>query len=61
MQLPLGRLGARAIIEALRVSGHDLGRDSEELKRVFDAFPDTGLAWLSLARCDRSWTGGGRW
>lgn len=41
MQLPLGRLGARAVIEALRFSRHPLGRDADELKRVFDAFPDT--------------------
>jgi pimeloyl-ACP methyl ester carboxylesterase len=59
MQLPLGRLGARAIIEVLRVSGHDLGRDSEELKRVFDAFPDTAarVAFTRTLRSVVDWRG----
>jgi pimeloyl-ACP methyl ester carboxylesterase len=59
MQLPLGRLGARVIIETLRISGHDLGRDADELKRVFDAFPDTAarVAFTRTLRSVVDWRG----
>ncbi len=59
LQLPVGRIGARAIIETLRVSGHDLGRDAEELKRVFDAFPDTAarVAFTRTLRSVVDWRG----
>ncbi len=40
LQWPLGRLGGRIVLEALRRSGHDLGRDADELRRVFEGLPD---------------------
>ena len=41
------------------MSGHDLGRDSEELKRVFDAFPDTAarVAFTRTLRSVVDWRG----
>ncbi len=40
LQWPLGRLGGLLALEALRLSGHDLGRDAGELRRVFEGLPD---------------------
>ncbi|MEZ5143754.1 MAG: alpha/beta fold hydrolase [Acidimicrobiales bacterium] len=40
LQLPPGRLAGRLGLQVLRLIGHDLGRDAEELQRVFDGLPD---------------------
>lgn len=50
---PLARVGGRLGLELLRRSGHDLGRDADELIRVFDALPD-GSARTAFVRTLRS-------
>ena len=53
MQLPLARLGGRVVVELLRRSGHDLGRDAESIMRVLDGLPD-GSARTAFTRTLRS-------
>jgi pimeloyl-ACP methyl ester carboxylesterase len=53
MQLPFARLGGRAVVTALRLIGHDLGRDAENIMRVFDGLPD-GSARTAFNRTLRS-------
>ena len=50
---PGGRLGARLVIDALRLTGSALGRDAEEIQRVFDGLPD-GPARGAFTRTLRS-------
>jgi pimeloyl-ACP methyl ester carboxylesterase len=53
MQLPFARLGGRMIVAALRLVRHDLGRDGENIMRVFDGLPD-GSARTAFNRTLRS-------
>jgi len=53
LRLPLTRLGGRIALDVLRRSGQNLGRDSDELRRVFDGLPD-GQARLAFTRTLRS-------
>lgn len=59
LQWPLGRLAARVTIEALRLSGTDLGRDAGELQRVFDGLPDRSArgAFTRTLRSVVDWRG----
>lgn len=50
---PLVRRGARLAAEVLRHLGTDLGRDTEEILKVFDALPD-GAARRAILRTLRS-------
>ena len=53
LQLPGARWVARALVEVLRRTGTDIGRDAEELMRVFDGLPD-GAAQVAFTRTLRS-------
>jgi len=53
MQLPFARLGGRVVVAALRLVGHDLGRDGDNIMRVFDGLPD-GSARTAFNRTLRS-------
>ncbi len=53
LQWPLGRFGARVIIEVIRHSGGKLARDADEISRVFDGMPD-GSARTAFTRTLRS-------
>lgn len=53
MQLPFARLGGRLIVAALQLAGHDLGRDGDDILRVFDGLPD-GSARTAFNRTLRS-------
>ena len=53
MQLPPARLAGRVGLRVLRASGTDLGRDADELQRVFDGLPD-GAARGAFSRTLRS-------
>jgi len=53
LQWPLGRLGAAVLIEVLRRSGTDLGRDYKEVRRIFKGLPD-GAARTAFTRTLRS-------
>lgn len=53
LQLPGARVLARALSQLLRLSGHDLGRDADEMVRVFDGLPDAA-ARVAFSRTLRS-------
>jgi pimeloyl-ACP methyl ester carboxylesterase len=53
MQLPPARFAGRVGLRLLRASGTDLGRDADELQRVFDGLPD-GAARGAFSRTLRS-------
>jgi len=53
MQLPPARFVGNLCLQALRVAGTDLGRDADDLQRVFDALPD-GAARGAFTRTLRS-------
>lgn len=57
--IPALKLGARVVGQVLRRLGTDLGRDSEELLKVFDALPDAGSrrAILRTLRSGVDWRG----
>jgi len=59
MNLPLGRLVTGWIIEGLRLSGNDLGRDAADLHRITDALPDveSRLAFTRTLRSVVDWRG----
>jgi pimeloyl-ACP methyl ester carboxylesterase len=59
LQFPLVRLWGRLGLEALRWSGHDLGRDAGDLLRVLDALPDSEgrLAFTRTLRAAVDWRG----
>jgi len=53
LQAPPSRLLARVLVESLRIVGHDLGRDADEVARVIDGMPD-GPARSAFTRTLRS-------
>lgn len=53
LQLPPSRLVGRGCLLAMRALGVDLGRDADELQRVFDGLPD-GAARGAFSRTLRS-------
>ena len=53
MQLPFAWVGGRVVVEVLKAIGHDLGRDAENVLRVFDGLPD-GSARTAFNRTLRS-------
>lgn len=53
LQWPIGRLGAEVLIEVMRRSGTDLGRDYKEVRRIFKGLPD-GAARTAFIRTLRS-------
>lgn len=53
MQLPFARVGGRVVVEVLKAVGHDLGRDADNVMRVFDGLPD-GSARTAFNRTLRS-------
>jgi pimeloyl-ACP methyl ester carboxylesterase len=57
--IPALKLGARVVAQILRRLGTDLGRDSEELLKAFDALPDAGArrAILRTLRSGVDWRG----
>ncbi len=59
VRLPLGRLGISFALNALKAVGHDLGRDADELKRVFESLPDgsTRGAFTRTLRSVVDWRG----
>ena len=59
MNLPPVRPVARAVLELLRVAGHDLGRDKDELIEVFDRLPDAEarVAFTRTLRSAVDWRG----
>jgi pimeloyl-ACP methyl ester carboxylesterase len=59
MQLPTSRLAMRAVMEVLRRTGTDLGRDSEHLARVIDGMPDAAArgAFARTLRSVVDWRG----
>lgn len=56
---PVFRLGARLAAGALRLLGTDLGRDTEEILKVFDSLPDAASrrAILRTLRSGVDWRG----
>jgi pimeloyl-ACP methyl ester carboxylesterase len=56
---PLVKAGARLVAQALRRLGTDLGRDAEEILKVFDALPDAAArrAILRTLRSGVDWRG----
>ena len=56
---PVFKAGARIAAGALRLLGTDLGRDTEEILKVFDALPDAGSrrAILRTLRSGVDWRG----
>jgi pimeloyl-ACP methyl ester carboxylesterase len=50
---PLPRLGGLVLLDVLRRLGTDLGRDADELRRVFDGLPD-GASRAAFTRTLRS-------
>lgn len=59
LQLPLGRLGTRLLIDAMRVAHTDLGRDSTELRRIFGDLSDTAarVAFIRTLHSVVDWRG----
>jgi pimeloyl-ACP methyl ester carboxylesterase len=59
MQLPTSRLATRLVMEALKRTGADLGRDAEELTRVIDGMPDAAArgAFSRTLRSVVDWRG----
>jgi pimeloyl-ACP methyl ester carboxylesterase len=59
LRMPLARVYTRIGLELLRLSGHDLGLDSRELNRVFDALPDVEarMAFSRTIRAAVDWRG----
>jgi pimeloyl-ACP methyl ester carboxylesterase len=59
LRFPLVRMWNRLGLEALRWSGHDLGRDTSDILRVIDALPDTEarLAFTRTLRTAVDWRG----
>lgn len=59
MNLPPVRPVARAVLEVLRLAGHDLGRDKDELIEVFDRLPDAEarVAFTRTLRSAVDWRG----
>jgi len=59
IETPPGRWLARAFIEALRIIGHDLGRDAAEVSRVLDGIPDgsSRYAFTHTLRSVVDWRG----
>jgi len=59
IRLPLGRLGISLALAALKAVGHDLGRDADELRRVFESLPDgsTRGAFTRTLRSVVDWRG----
>jgi pimeloyl-ACP methyl ester carboxylesterase len=53
LQTPPGRFLTRALVEVLRLSGHHLGRDADEVSRVIAGMPD-GAARSAFTRTLRS-------
>lgn len=53
LRLPLGRLGIHLALDALTATGHPIGRDADELRRVFESLPD-GPARGAFTRTLRS-------
>jgi pimeloyl-ACP methyl ester carboxylesterase len=53
LQTAPGRLFTRGLIELLRLSGHNLGRDADEVSRVMSGMPD-GAARSAFTRTLRS-------
>jgi len=56
---PVVKLGARIAAQLLRVLGTDLGRDAEEILKVFDSLPDAAArrAILRTLRSGVDWRG----
>jgi pimeloyl-ACP methyl ester carboxylesterase len=56
---PLFRLGSRVAAHMLRLLGTDLGRDTEEILKVFDSLPDAAArrALLRTLRSGVDWRG----
>lgn len=59
MNLPPVRPVARAALEVLRLAGHDLGRDKDELIEVFERLPDAEarVAFTRTLRSAVDWRG----
>lgn len=53
IRLPIGRVAVSMALELLTAIGHDLGRDADELRRVFEALPE-GSARGAFTRTLRS-------
>jgi pimeloyl-ACP methyl ester carboxylesterase len=53
LRFPLVRLYGRLGLEALRLSGHDLGHDTHDILRVLDSLPD-GQARVAFTRTLRT-------
>ena len=58
---PVFKIGARVAAHVLRLLGTDLGRDTEEILKVFDALPDSASrrAILRTLRSGVDWRGQG--
>jgi pimeloyl-ACP methyl ester carboxylesterase len=58
-QFPLTRLWGRVGLEMLRLAGHDLGRDADDILRVLDALPDAQhrVAFTRTLRTVVDWRG----
>src|ERR1700676_756380 len=56
---PLFKLGSRLAAQVLRILGTDLGRDTEEILKVFDSLPDAAArrAILRTLRSGVDWRG----
>ena len=57
---PIFKFGSRVAAQVLRVLGTDLGRDTEEILKVFDSLPTPQPEGLSSARFVQASTGGVR-
>jgi pimeloyl-ACP methyl ester carboxylesterase len=59
MQLPTSKLAARAVMEVLKRTGTDLGRDADELSRVIHGMPDAAArgAFSRTLRSVVDWRG----
>ena len=59
LSLPGARLGGRIVLEVLRRTGTDIGRDAEQMLRVFDALPNGGarVAFTRTLRSVVDWRG----
>jgi len=53
LQWPVGRFGGSVVLGVLRALGTDIGRDADDLRRVFDGMPD-GSARGAFTRTLRS-------
>jgi pimeloyl-ACP methyl ester carboxylesterase len=59
MQLPTSKLALRGVMEVLRRTGTDLGRDAQHLSRVIDGMPDAAArgAFARTLRSVVDWRG----